>query len=398
MYVSKQGLFLNIILLLQLTPLLGFNGQIACVILLIMYATLHIKEIITWKYPSKYLINAMGIIGLFQILYCKIVYNQSILDGASGIYFIALFLSYYFFYNYITQDYERINILNDKILIIAASVSVLCILQSVLYPHINIFEFSMRNGRMRIPGTAMSFFAEIIGITYLYNGKATTKRKILVSILVFALIFVSQSRGGTILLFCAAVIALIKKLIDSKSKQSMVLLFAFVLGLVALLAILSKTEYWNQIFSFVNEMQEGSGSGATRMNEMKYYFLQLQGNEAMGLGLLRGGSILADKVFRTDLHYFIEDLGLLGFVLQTGVIGCIWVVWAVLAIVRKISKLRKIGKEDTRLIGTVLVMLLVVTLIGFANTNYIIARSTILFFAMVLAQADVLIDRERYLE
>ena len=144
-------------------------------------------------------------------------------------------------------------------------------------------------------------------------------------------------------------------------------------------------------------MQEGIGSGATRMNEMNYYFTQIQGKEAMGLGLLRGGSSLADKVFRTDLHYYIEDLGLLGFVLQTGIIGCIWVVWALFAVGKRISLLRKCGKEDTQLISIVLVMLLVVTLIGFTNANYIIARSTILFFAMILAQADVLIDREQYL-
>ena len=39
-------------------------------------------------------------------------------------------------------------------------------------------------------------------------------------------------------------------------------------------------------------------------------------------------------------------------------------------------------------------MLLVVTLVGFTNTNYIAARASILFFSIILAQADVIIDRE----
>lgn len=394
MRVNKQDTFLFFLLLLQLTSLLGFNGLILCVGFIMLYTFLHIKSIVSQKYSSKYLIDAICIIGLLNIVYCWVIYKQNITDGLIGIYYFGLFFSYYFFYNYFGKNYERIGKANSYILTMSVIVSIVAIAQAVFYPYINVFDFTMRNGRMRIWGTAMSFFAEIIGIAYLLNGKTNSKIKITVGVLIFALVFVSQSRGGIILLFVAVIIAFMKKSINSRSRNEIIKMFGLLIILVIGILALSKTKYWDQLFSFIDEIQEGTGSGATRLNEINYYFTQIKGKEFMGLGLLRGGSLLADKIFRTDLHYYIEDLGILGFILQTGVLGCIWILWIIISIVRKIIQLTKIENYEARHVCYVLVMLLVVTLVGITNTNYIAARTSILFFSMILAQTDVLIDRE----
>lgn len=393
MRVSKQDMFLFFLLLLQLTSLLGFNGLIICAGFIILYSFLHIKSIIFQKYSSKYLINAICIIGVLNIVYCWVIYKQNIIDGLMGIYYFGLFFSYYFFYNYFIKNYERIGKANSYILTMSVIVSIVAIAQSLFFPYINLFEFTIRNGRMRIWGTAMSFFAEIIGIAYLLKGKANIKIKIIVGVLIFALVYVSQSRGGIILLFVAVIITSMKKTINSGSRKKINKMFSFLIVLGVGLLALSKTEYWNQIFSFADEIQKGTGSGATRLNEMNYYFIQIKGKELMGLGLLRGGSLLADKIFRTDIHYYIEDLGILGLMLQTGILGCVWVIWTIISMIGKIKQLRRIENDDAKHVSYVLVMLLVVTLVGITNTNYIAARTSILFFSMILAQADVLINR-----
>ena len=84
-------------------------------------------------------------------------------------------------------------------------------------------------------------------------------------------------------------------------------------------------------------------------------------------------------------------MGLLGFIFQTGLLGLLWVVYAVVKIIAKISGLTKGKTQISNTISMILVMLLIVTLVGVTNANYIVARSTIFFFCMLLAEADVLL-------
>ena len=391
MYISKQEILIWVLLLLQLSSLFAFNGLIVAVIILLAYSFLHIKVIAKIPRASTTLVLSIVIIGLVNSVYNKFMYGQSISDGLIGIYFLGMFFSYFVFIRYFENDKSRIDKLNERVMIISAVVSVLAILQTLLYPYINLFDFSIRNGRMRIPGTAMSFFAEIIGIAYLLMGRANTRMKVSLAILVFALFYVSQSRSGIILLFLAAVFTIAKKMINAKSKKAVVLLLGFVIGIVIFILLLSRTQIWQNIFSFVDEINSGTGSGATRVNEMLYYWKQMSGKELFGLGLLRGGSALANWIFREDLHYYIEDLGLLGFIFQTGLLGLLWVVYAVVKIIAKISGLTKGKTQISNTISMILVMLLIVTLVGVTNANYIVARSTIFFFCMLLAEADVLL-------
>lgn len=391
MHISKQEILIWLLLLLQLSSLFAFNSLIVAVIILLIYSFLHIIDIVKIPRASTALIFSILIIGLVNSVYNKFMYGQSIADGFIGIYFLGMFFSYFIFIRYFEKDKRRIDKLNERVMVISAIVAILAILQTLLYPYINLFDFSIRNGRMRIPGTAMSFFAEIIGIAYLLMGRANVKMKVSLAILVFALFYVSQSRSGIILLFLAAVFTIAKKLLNAKSKEAVVLLFVFTTGIVIFILLLSRTEIWQNIFSFVDEIDSGAGSGATRVSEMQYYWEQMSGKELFGLGLLRGGSSLANWIFREDLYYYIEDLGLLGFIFQTGLLGLLWVVYAVVKIIIKISRLTKRKTQISSTISMVLVMLLIVTLVGITNANYIVARSVIFFFCMLLAEADVLL-------
>ncbi|MDD3416420.1 MAG: O-antigen ligase family protein [Lachnospiraceae bacterium] len=396
MYINKQESLIWLLLLLQLTPLLRFNGLIIAVAVLLFYSFLHVKTIIKNSYPSKSIVLSVIALGLINTIYCLYTYRQGLADGIFGIYYLGLFISYFLFVRYFKRDISRIDKLNELVMIIAAVVSMMTILQSLFYPYINVFSFSVRNGRMRILGTAMSFFAEILGIAYWMTGRATKRMKISLTILIFALFFVSQSRSGIILLFVACAFAEMKRLLEKKSKRSIFMLLGFAIGLFVVVVLISKTTLWNQVFSFMDEIEEGSGSGATRMREMSYYWNQLKGKEIFGLGLLRGGSVLADSVFRTDLYFFIEDLGLLGFVFQTGYLGLAWVVYAIISILKNMSRLAKVHSQISVTIRLSFTMLLIITLIGFTNANYIVGRSSIFFFCMLLAEVDVLLAEADY--
>lgn len=391
---SKLKIMINILVLFHIIAMCGFNAIILVSLMSIYYAALNFRRIVKTDYKSKFLVVSGILVAFISVIVCKIKYDQSFAQGIVGIYFIFIYLSYFIFYDYFMLYDDGIKRVIRLIFEAAALIAILEIIQSVFYPFFNVFEYTLRNGKVRIYEVELSFFAEIIAFSYLIFGQSTKKNKIQMGLMVTGLIFVSQSRGAFIVLCISGIIAIIRKYWKEATIRSLINNLFFLSLLIEGVYLFSKTSYWDFLFSFFDEIQAGMGSGATRLYELIYYFSELQKEPWFGLGIIRGGSVLADKIYRKDLWYYIEDCGLLGYIFQTGIVGTLWIIFVFASLLKKIRKLMKIKTTISKIIINSLSMLIIASLVGFLNANHIVSRTSILFFSILLAMADVYIKKE----
>lgn len=391
---SKLKIMINILVLFHIIAMCGFNAIILVSLMSIYYTVLNFRRIVKTDYKSKFLIVSGILVAFISVIVCKIKYDQSFAQGIVGIYFIFIYLSYFIFYDYFMLYDDGIKRVIRLILGAATLIAILEIIQSVFYPFFNVFEYTLRNGKVRIYEVELSFFAEIIAFSYLIFGQSTKKNKIQMGLMVTGLVFVSQSRGAFIVLCISGIIAIIRKYWKEATIRSLINNLFFLCLLIEGVYLFSKTSYWDFLFSFFDEIQAGMGSGATRLYELIYYFSELQKEPWFGLGIIRGGSVLADKIYRKDLWYYIEDCGLLGYIFQTGIVGTLWIIFVFASLLKKIRKLMKIKTTISKIIINSLSMLIIASLVGFLNANHIVSRTSILFFSILLAMADVYIKKE----
>lgn len=391
---SKLKIMINLLVFFHIIAMCGFNAIILVSLMSIYYTVLNFRQIVKTDYKSKFLVASGILVAFINVIVCKIKYNQSFAQGIVGIYFIFIYLSYFLFYDYFMLYDNGIKRVIRLIFWAATLIAVLEIIQSVFYPLFNVFEYTLRNGKVRIYEVELSFFAEIIAFSYLIFGQSTKKIKIQMVLMVTGLIFVSQSRGAFIVLCVSGIIAIIRKYWKEATIRSLINNLIFFGLLVEGGYLFSKTSYWDFLFSFFDEIQTGMGSGATRLHELIYYFSELQKEPWFGLGIIRGGSVLADKIYRKDLWYYIEDCGLLGYIFQTGIVGILWIIVVFASLLKKIRKLIKIKTTISKIIINSLSMLIIASLVGFLNANHIVSRTSILFFSILLVIADVYIKKE----
>jgi len=392
--VRRQKLLINFLVLLHAGVMFGINLMIPVAVLSIFYAAMHFHGIVKMKCASKRIVISGILVAFVSVIVCHVKYGQSVIQGMIGIYFIFIYFAYFIFYSYFDKYDNGIKTVMRFVINTATLIAVLAIMQSVFYPYFNIFEYIFRNGRIRIYEIELSFFAEIIAFSCLICGQGSRRMKLQLLVMIFELIFVSQSRGAMIVLAASGMIAIIRKYWRERTLLSFFKLFLLAFAGISGIYLFSRTPYWDFLFSFFDEMREGMGSGATRVNELIYYFAQLRKDPWFGMGILKGGSKLADEVYRLDLWFFIEDCGILGYVFQTGIVGALWLISVFVCVLVKISKLMKGKTAESKVILNSLTMLLIASLVGIANANHIVSRTSILFFCILLAMADVCIKRE----
>ena len=374
--VRRQKLLINFLVLLHAGVMFGINLMIPVAVLSIFYAAMHFHGIVKMKCASKRIVISGILVAFVSVIVCHVKYGQSVIQGMIGIYFIFIYFAYFIFYSYFDKYDNGIKTVMRFVINTATLIAVLAIMQSVFYPYFNIFEYIFRNGRIRIYEIELSFFAEIIAFSCLICGQGSRRMKLQLLVMIFELIFVSQSRGAMIVLAASVMIAIIRKYWRERTLLSFFKLFLLAFAGISGIYLFSRTPYW------------------TRVNELIYYFAQLRKDPWFGMGILKGGSKLADEVYRLDLWFFIEDCGILGYVFQTGIVGALWLISVFVCVLVKISKLM-IGKTaESKVILNSLTMLLIASLVGIANANHIVSRTSILFFCMLLAMADVCIKRE----
>ena len=334
------------------------------------------------KYPKIMIcFIVLALIGnVLSICYSTYAYSQGMVAGLGNINRYFIYLSYLFFYPYYSNR-DNLNRLLKLIVNISFIIAILCIVQAFLYPKIVFFkDYAVRDGNIRL--YAVTSLLSNVSISFLIyefmkNKKVVAIVKLLTIFL--AIVFGFRSRGYIIFTALSIVLSIyLYLLVFGKNKtKSAVKIFSpiIILGIFFVGYLI----FDETINSIANEIETSSGSGATRVNELIYYFGCLKENIIFGLGTVTGD--LAKDVYGTNLYwYYMEDTGALSVIFKLGIFGIAWLLNYFIII---FGSIKRSLKQKNSFVFVISVYLAVSTTVGIFYNNDIASRGTI--FLTVIA-------------
>lgn len=351
----------------------------------LLYGVLHINSIIRSNYTFKYWILSLVLVVLVSVIYAFFRYGQPILDGLYGFHYVFIYFLYFYFvklFSAIGKNGE--SSIWDLIVIIGTLLAIFFLIQVVLYPRFTIFHvnYSMRNGHVRFfEGFPLILFSMMLTFVSLLK-KIKLKYIVYFSIQVSAVLYVSQTRNFII----AYGLAFLILYLFNRGKYIVFKFFYVLLPLILSLFIFRDVAFYHDvIFSVLKQYQTDSGTVGVRLSEIQYYFDLFLEYPIFGIGLLGSTFSLTNIIYGTQYYYYYtSDIGLLGFVFQTGILGMIWIVLFIFKLVVQYTKMRTYNSDHRKLVLLVIVTIIV----GFPFLNIITERSSVLYFALFLAFAD----------
>ena len=322
------------------------------------------------------------------VIHAGIRYGQPLFNGIYNSHFIFIMPLYFVFVELMHTDRDKTiaMCILETVVWVGVCFSVLCILQSLLYGRgvafMNIIA-QERNDRLRfIQGTALVETA-LIAAWGLFLARNKAKWLAAVIICLAYGILVNQGRA---FLTNQVVYLTIGFLMSSRRSKWIT---ATIAGSYLLLALLF---FWEQIVSngalhdnFLSMFQDffqGKGSAGMRLKELIYYADMAMKTPFFGIGSLGSSWDMTKYLLGTKTHwYYLEDIGVIGYVLQYGVLGlCV----TVSLIVKCIGQVRRLGNSAECLPA----MFMAKILLSILCLNYFVFKQTALYFTLMLAFAE----------
>ncbi|MDF2883284.1 MAG: hypothetical protein K0R54_3841 [Clostridiaceae bacterium] len=363
----------------------------------LIYGITHIRNMVKCDTKSKYLIISLVLIHLISILYCYFKYGQSFYDGIYGIHYIFISFLYFYFYN-VFKIKEGIDIRVYELLIwLAVVVALLQIFQSFLYPNFNIFEtVQMRNNKIRIFYKPMIIFSIFFIVSQLITYGKNVKKFFQLAILLFYIIYVYQGRGTILLLWACLLVVICRYYGLNKKKKRILVILLLMFIVIPLCIYLLKGKFGEFLFSFLNEIESGSGSGGTRINELGYYWELFLQDPLFGIGFLKGSSPLAKVIYANESRWFyMDDMGVFSTGLVCGIFGFVWISFAFFTLVWQNIVLKKINSKRSTSLRISNFMMIFMSVFGILCTDYMVSKAYIMFFCMFLSVTDAYITNQR---
>lgn len=372
--LNENFLHLSRINLTSIVPIVG----------LIVF-TYRLKKISNEKYIFKNLIFSIILICLITQIGAYIRYGQNIILGIIGMNFIFIYLYYFYFvdifYNKFTLD--DLDKLINIIIKFATVLSIVYFIQAIIYPDVKIFDmgYSQRNGRTRFfTGYVFIMFSIILIYSKILES---SKKNLYIHMIIqlFSLIFVSQTRNFILGIFIAILIGMI----FSKNVNKTILVL--VLGLFGLGIMIFNQE--NYITNMINEMmievKTKSGTIGARIHEFEFYMNLLKQSPILGIGILDIRFPLTPIITGYDPYfYYINDLGLIGVIIQCGILGGIW-------LINLFRKIYLYGKKCINLkVKNMYIMInTLVLLISLFASGLVFDKGAIIYICIFLAIGEV---------
>lgn len=359
-------------------------SSIVAIISLILFI-FRFNVIIKKRYLFKNSILVLVLISFISQLGSFFRFNQPIILGIFGMHFIFIYLYYFFFVDFLENKikFKNIDILIKVFISIGTIMSILYILQMIIYPKFIIFNmsYSYRNGSVRFfTGYIFVMFSIVLTYSKLLE-KLNIRMLICILIQLASLISVSKTRNFIIAIIIVFVIGLCIKNRNNK------LIFSLMVGLLAIIGALFIKD--NILFKMIDgmyfEFKTQSNTIGARIYEFKYYIELLKQSPLTGIGFLDSRFELTPIITGYyPYFYFVEDLGLIGCIIKTGLIGAIWMIvflW----------KMFKVGKKNIYLKSPnlYLMILTLVLIIGAFASGLIFDKTSIMYICLFLAISEV---------
>lgn len=311
----------------------GNNGDNKSYILMVLYFAmffmfvangLKIRKDKLYDFITPYLVLQV-LVAIVLVLRSKSVYSQSWFDMLMCADYLMVPITSIAFMAAMKkeEDYQKMLYL---IFIFVFICQVVILIQGIIYNTTSIIIFKgmsssgvprMRNGSIRATWTILNFIGlDYAMFTFLNKGKQLATKKqasILLIISIINLVFFCGTRAIVIATFLSF---LAMYVFGRKIKLMRKIMIVF----LAVVLLFGFGLYGRIVKSFSVDGEYG-GSTSVRMHEMDYYTKQIKRNPVFGMGLVRPKRNDLKLIYGGPLGGTPTDVGLVGLVAETGLLG-----------------------------------------------------------------------------
>lgn len=266
-------------------------------------------------------------------------------------------------------------------------VSLIAICQKMLYPQIQfLLNIGIRDGKFRlIAGSTLVVSAFIIAFSDLISNRKYKKTLVAICIiLLYNICFIIQSRSTVFpVLIISAVLIWVKintKFVSDIFLNIVKLILLIIVGYLAI-------KYIQNIVSDSINMKEASS--IQRIGEINFYYNQFKKNPVLGYGLFRDDFTEGRKLTGYDLKYYVDDVGIVGYIFQFGLIGIFFMGYLTIQIIIGINN----GSKKNKML---LYGILIYAILKLPFNCYLNISSAMVYVSIYLAVLEVSCNETKF--
>lgn len=301
-------------------------------IVLLCTITIHEQSNVKKRKLSKCIIFYSGLI-VISFINSTLIWKQPIMISLIVHSCLIIPLFYYPLISIIR--YISIDTTKHIFELLGIFVSLVTIFQKRVYPDIQfLMNIGMRNGKLRIiSGSSLVVFAFIIAFSDLISKRKCRKCLLLVcALLLYDICFIIQTRSTIFTVIVTSIFLIWIRI----NKRVMSGIIKNVINFVILLIIAYLAFYYIQLV-VADSIEMKEVSSIQRIGAIKFYISQLKKHPILGYGMFREDFVLGRKLTGFDYEYYIDDVGIVGYIFQFGITGFIFIVYLIIKIIANIK-------------------------------------------------------------
>lgn len=353
MKIKKESIYLLIIFFIiffneKCFYLLDLNSSLwiyLLVIISIILIILNINLIFKNRYRFILFIFTFLVLNFIEICMTTLKFGQPFSMALGRYKYLFIFIAYI----PISVILKKIKIEKLKIMIInlGTLLSILYIIQAMIYPKLIIFNmyYMERADRIRFyTGSYFIIISILLNFSFLLHN---FKKKYFVYLIIqiFMLIFVSQTRSSIAILFITFIGTLLIYIRNFNWKKVSKILMIVVLIIIIIMP------YISSLVSSINDSlfnkYSDNGSISIRIDAQKYMIDKIKENPLLGVGMYDNAYQEAGSITGSAYKYYVADVGIVGFVFQYGILGLLIFMYLWIKMIILTYKIYKRKKENS---------------------------------------------------
>lgn len=337
-------------------------------IVLIMYTGIKInkdnRDI--FKFSVCYIIVAM-----ISAIYTVVTNMQSIEQA-----FIKYLpcMNTLFCVSFLSSNTYRKTILRNNIISLGTSISIVFILQSILYPNVIFVNAVLyRDGARIMTGGVFFAISFIVTLDSIFRFEKKKKNVLCLLLTAYNIIFVNQSRSVILAIIFSTGVYILCCFTDTRVGRNFNSKISRQLTIICVSIILA---IW--LFSYVRNLfyssySIGESSSIKRLQAYEYYYGMFCNQPVLGIGMIRNQLVDGLATIGVTKKLFVDDIGIVGFIAQWGLFG----IFTFLLWIRAYFSVRE--KSNRQFNWAILSLLLALLPFNFMlNMNYGILYSVVI--------------------
>lgn len=213
----------------------------------------------------------------------------------------------------------------DVIINLALFILIVTLVQKMIFPSTIIKAgLSVRNGMRTFQSEILVCIALLLAMCKFFLEKhrffARIKLAIFIGLSIYYIIFIAQSRGvdGCI---AATLLYLIVKIIGRKLSDRSKIAWRLPQLLFSIVGLIIIYNYFQGLVT--TSLNVGESSSINRVGAIHYYLSQFIKYPILGRGLYYSGFSQAAEITGANYNWYMDDVGIFGFIFVYGLAGCI---------------------------------------------------------------------------